>query len=115
MGEKPRVTEIVMSKTDTVPALREPPFQWGMQMVNKWKKITDFIQTLWTEPGQEPVENSALNNMLGSQLLGWHRKDEKGAHAKSRKISKESKYKGCGAGKFLMCLRYWGKANVSGM
>ena len=38
MGEKPRVTEIVMTKTDTVPALREPPFQLGIQMVNKWKK-----------------------------------------------------------------------------
>lgn len=114
MGEKPRVTDCDEQNRHS-PCPQRTSFSVRNTDGKQMKKITDFIQTLWTEPGQEPVENSALNNMLGSQLLGWHRKDEKGAHAKSWKISKENKYKGCGAGKFLMCLRYWGKANVSGM
>lgn len=65
MGEKPRVTEIVMTKTDS-PCLQRTSFSVRNTDGKQMKKITDFIQTLWTELGKEPVENSALNNMLGS-------------------------------------------------
>ena len=45
MGEKPRVTEIVMTKTDS-PCLQRTSFSVRNTDGKQMKKITDFIQTL---------------------------------------------------------------------